>query len=273
MKLIDTHCHPQMAAYDGDRAAMIQRTLDNDIGLIAMGTNLLDSVAGVRLAEQYPDKRVYAAIGVHPTDEDLENLSLKHLESLIKGGPSGAGSGYAGKVVGIGETGLDYFKLKDADEQDLQADVFEQHIILSQSSNLPLIVHCRDKGGIYEAYDHVYKLLVRHQAKNFVMHCYSGDWEWAEKFLDLGGMLSFTGIITFPNSAIMQDVVKRTPLDRIMVETDAPFLAPQAHRGERNEPIYVKDVAEKAAAIKGVSVEEIMNITTANACQFFKLPE
>lgn len=263
MKLIDTHCHPQMADYADDRNEVIQRSLDADIGLITVGTTLVDSVEGVQLAEQYPDQPVYAAVGVHPTDEDLTGVGPKEIEALLG----------SKKIVAIGETGLDFFRLEpdDVDNRQLQADVFEQHILLAQEHSLPLIIHCRDRQDVYEAYDGVLALLIRHQMKNFVMHCFSGDWHHAEKFLELGGHLSFTGIVTFPKSDIMQEVVKKTPLDRMMIETDAPFLSPEPHRGMRNEPAYVEQVTKKIAELRGISDDAIAAATTANAKAFFRL--
>ncbi|MEK7537579.1 MAG: TatD family hydrolase [Patescibacteria group bacterium] len=261
MKLIDTHCHPQMADYDNDRAEVIQRSLGSDIGLIAIGTTLADSLAGIRLAEEYADDPVYAAVGIHPTDDDIDDARVSDLEALLT----------QPKVVAIGETGLDYFHRKSGDDQQLQADLFEQQILLAQRANLPLIVHCRDRNGMFGAYDNVLTLLRRHQVSRFVMHCYSGDWAHADKFLELGGYLSFTGIITFPKSDMMQDVIKKTPLDRLMVETDAPFLAPVPHRGERNEPAYVESVAKSIADRRGVAIADIADATTENAISFFEL--
>lgn len=261
LRLIDTHCHPQMEAYDGDRAEVIQRSLDSNIGLIAVGTTLADSLAGIRLAEEYADDPVYAAVGIHPTDDDIDNVRVSDLSALLT----------QPKVVAIGETGLDYFHLKSGDDRQLQADLFEQHILLAQRADLPLIVHCRDRNGVYEAYDNVLTILRRHQETRFVMHCFSGDWAHADKFLELGGYLSFTGIITFPKSDIMQEIVKKTPLDRLMAETDAPFLAPVPHRGERNEPAYVELVAKSIADQRGVATADVTDATTENAINFFDL--
>lgn len=263
LRLIDTHCHPQLSDYDGDRDNVIQRSLDSGIGLIVVGTTLTDSLAGIRLAEDYPDQPVYAAVGVHPTDQEGGDVRISDL-TVLADHP---------KVVAIGETGLDYFHRKPEDDPQDQIDLFEQQIILAKQSALPLIIHCRDHHGQFSAYDDVLTLLGRHQVKKFVMHCYSGDWTYAQKFLELGGMLSFTGIITFPNSQVMQEVLKNTPLDRMMLETDAPFLAPVPHRGKRNEPTYVLQVAEKAAELRGLTVADLVRQTTANAKQFFRLPE
>lgn len=261
MKLIDTHCHPQMGDYDGERSAMIKRSLDAEIGIIAIGTTMADSLAGIRLAEEYPDKAIYAAVGIHPTDDDIGDVRITDL-ALLADHP---------KVVAIGETGLDYFHLKPEDNPQEQIDLFEQQIILAQQAALPLIIHCRDHNDVYTAYDDVLMLLARHQVKKFVMHCFSGTWEYAEKFLALGGMLSFTGIITFPKSETMQEVVRKIPLERMMIETDAPFLAPIPYRGKRNEPSYVVEVAKKIAELRDMTVEEIAEATTANAEEFFGL--
>lgn len=261
MRLIDTHCHPQLSEYDGDRAEVMERALAANIGIIAIGTTLADSLAGIRLAEEFSDAPVYASVGIHPTDEEASDVRITDLTLLAD----------HAKVVAIGETGLDYFHLKPDDNPQEQIDLFEQQIILAQQAALPLIVHCRDQVNVYTAYDDVLAALTRHQVSKFVMHCFSGSWEYAEKFLALGGMLSFTGIVTFPKSDMMQEVVQRVPLDRMMIETDAPFLAPVPNRGKRNEPLFVQQVAEKIAEIRHVPVEDIAQATTANALRFFQL--
>ncbi len=260
-KIIDTHCHPQLGAYTDDREAVINRALEQGIGMIAVGTTVADSMTGVDLANTYPDQPIWAAVGVHPTDEDIANVDVTKIVGLID----------KPKVVAIGETGLDYFHVDDSNEQQLQADVFEQHILLAKQNSLPLIVHCRDVPGKFGAYDTVLSLLNKHQVNRFVMHCYSGDWDHAEKFLELGGMLSFTGILTFPKSQIMQDVAKRVPSDRMMVETDAPFLAPVPFRGKRCEPRHVALVADEISKLRGLSSDEAAQITTNNAVRFFQL--
>ncbi len=261
LNLIDTHCHPQLGAYNDNREAVIQRSLDQGIGMIIVGTTIADSQAAVLLAERYPDQPVWAAIGVHPTDEMIAGVNPNDLAKLVPNK----------KVVAIGETGLDYFHVDDPEEQAVQADVFELHILMAGEMNVPMIIHCRDVKDKYLAYDHILVLLKKHRVTKFVMHCYSGDWAHAEQFLDLGGYLSFTGILTFPKSDTMQEVAKKTPLDRIMIETDAPFLAPEPYRGKRNEPAYVQYVADKVAAVRNVAVDEIASVTTANAQTFFRL--
>lgn len=263
MRLIDTHCHPQMADYDTDREAMIRRALDAGIGLIAIGTTLDDSLAGVRLAEQYPEEPVYAAIGVHPTDGDVGDTNPSSLRAMLG----------SKKIVAIGETGLDYFRLADDDgeSRDMQSDAFEAQILLAKEAALPLVVHCRDKNGSTEAYDNCATLLRRHNVQKFVMHCFGATLAEAKMFLDLGGMISLTGVITFPKSDNLREVACQTPPDRLMVETDAPFLAPAPHRGKRNEPAWVQLVAEEIAKIRGVAFDELAHATTENAKKSFGL--
>lgn len=263
MRLIDTHCHPQLAQYSADRTEVVQRCLDRSIGLVAVGTTVADSLEAVRLAERYSGQPVWAAVGIHPTDEDIENVHPAQLEALAK----------ESAVVAIGECGLDYYRLDpdDVDTRRLQADVFEQHLLLAAQLRRPLIVHTRDRDGVFNAYDDTLQILRRHRFSQFVMHCYSGDWNRAEAFLELGGRLSFTGILTFPKSELMQTVAQRTPLARMMVETDAPFLAPVPHRGERNEPAYVEQIVEKIADLRNQTVDAVAAGTTATARDFFKI--
>ncbi len=231
--------------------------------MIVVGTTLVDSLAAVRLAQEYPNDPVYASIGVHPTDDDIEGVHPAQLHALT--GDT--------KVVAIGECGLDYFRLDpdDAETRQLQQDVFDQHIVLVAQQNKPLIVHCRDRDGVDDAYRDILVALTRQQHGKFVMHCYSGTWEMAEKFLELGGYLSFTGIVTFPKSEEMQKVAMNTPLDKILVETDAPFLAPVPHRGKRNEPAYVEDVAKKIAELRNVPFADFSLATVENSKQVFGL--
>ncbi|MBI2984774.1 MAG: TatD family hydrolase [Candidatus Kerfeldbacteria bacterium] len=252
-----------MAQYDADRDAVICRALDQGIGLICVGTTLEDSRAGIRLAEQYPTQPVWAAVGVHPTDGDLDQVNPAELAAMLD----------HQKVVAIGESGLDFFRLApdDVEARQLQADVLEQHLLLASQRQRPFIVHVRDRHGVFDAYDEVLTLLARHQFSRFVMHCYSGDWARAERFLELGGYLSFTGIVTFPKSEMMQEVARRAPIERIMIETDAPFLAPVPHRGQRNEPAHAPLVAEAIARLRAIPYQQVAEATTRAAEQFFGL--
>lgn len=263
MKLIDVHAHVQASEFDADREEVIQRSLDAGIGMIVVGTTITDSLAAIRLAQHHATDPVYAAVGVHPTDEDIEGIHPAQLHALV--GDK--------KVVAIGECGLDYYRLDpdDTETRQLQQDVFDQHILLAAQSHLPLIIHCRDRDNVYDAYEDVLVALARQQFTNFVMHCYSGTWEIAERFLERGGYLSFTGIVTFPKSETMQEVATKTPADKIMIETDAPFLAPVPHRGQRNEPAYVADTAAAIAKLRGTSIDDFSAQVVKNAQRFFEL--
>lgn len=263
LRLVDVHTHLQMGEYDADRKDVIARSLKEEIGMIVVGTTLVDSLAAIRLAQEYPDEPVYVAVGVHPTDDDIEGVHPAQLHALT-GDP---------KVIAIGECGLDYFRLdpEDLATRQLQQDVFDQHILLAGQQNLPLIIHCRDRDGVDDAYRDVLVALTRQQHGQFVMHCYSGTWAMAQRFLDLGGYLSFTGIITFPKSDEMQKVAMNAPLEKILVETDAPFLSPVPHRGKRNEPAYVEDVAKKIAELRGVPFATVAEATLENSKRVFGL--
>lgn len=263
LKLIDSHTHPQLDDFSDDRDQVIQRSLNEGIGMVVVGTTLKDSVEAVRLAEQYTDQPIWAAVGVHPTDGDVGEVHPAQLASLLS----------HPKVVAIGETGLDFFRIDpdDTETRQLQADAFEQHLLLAAQEDKPLMIHTRDRDGVYEAYEQMLTLLTRHQYQRFVMHCYSGTWELAERFIALGGYISFTGILTFPKSEMMQEVARRAPLDKIMIETDAPFLAPVPYRGKRNEPAYVQFVAEQLATLRGIAVEEASSATLVNTQRFLNI--
>jgi TatD DNase family protein len=173
------------------------------------------------------------------------------------------------KVVAIGEIGLDYHYLPQERSEELktkQKEVFLKQVDLAQELNLPIIIHCRDAyGDLLEVIQKLPKIPCG------VLHCFADNYETAKRFLDLGFMISFTGIITYPKASIVREVAKKIPLERIMIETDCPYLAPQAVRGKRNEPIYVKYVAEEIARLKGLDFDEVAKTTTENAIKFFKL--
>lgn len=178
--------------------------------------------------------------------------------------------------MGIGETGLDYFHQPPGVDSHIfknkQKKVFLEQLALAKKLDLPVVLHCRGaKNDPAGAYQEMLDILQDFGYKKCVIHCFGAPWEIAEQFLGFGCMISFTGIITFPNAKILIPVVKNTPLDRIMVETDAPYLAPQAKRGQRNLSQYVKYIAEKIAEIKGISYDEVAEKTTENAIEFFNL--
>jgi TatD DNase family protein len=253
--LIDSHAHIQGKEYAGEAAAVIERARSAGVEkIIAVGGagDMSSSTEAVALAEAYPN--VFATVGMHPHDaKDVGADDLAILKKLAA----------RPKVVAVGETGLDYYYNHSA--HDVQRRVFAQFIHMALETDLPLVVHERD--GAREAAE----LLSNEGAGRLrgVIHCFTGTYEAARAYLDLGFYLSFTGIITFKNAEPLRDVVRKVPLDRMLVETDSPYLTPVPHRGRRNEPAYVRFVAETIASLKGIPVEEIARITSANVEALF----
>lgn len=282
--LIDTHSHLNFKAYEKDRDEVIKRSLSNDTWMINIGSQPETSREAVELANQY-EAGVYAVVGLHPihtwcshVDEEETSFVSKDLEFDYEFYKKLASDK---KVVGIGECGLDYFRLEASEATDAskapegmtveeikkkQREVFRQQLKLAAELNKPAIIHCR------EAHKDVLKILsqrstVKGQLSKAVMHCYSGDLEVTKKYVDMGLLISFTGLITFARE--WDEVIKWLPLEKIMVETDCPYMTPEPLRGKRNEPMNVKYVAEKIAEIKGVSFEEVAEVTTRTAREFF----
>ncbi len=248
--LVDSHCHLDFADFAAERDAVIARARAAGIGtLLTIGTRL-DQFAGVRaIAEQYDD--VWCSVGAHPHEAaDHEAATAAELAALAA----------HPLVVGIGETGLDYHY--DHSPRDVQQRVFRTHIAAARASGLPLIIHAR------EADDDVARLLREEGAAAGVLHCFSSGRRLAEAALDLGFYISISGIVTFRNADELRAIVRDVPLDRLLVETDAPYLAPVPYRGKRNEPAYVAATAAAVAALKGLDPAELAAATTAN---FFRL--
>jgi len=277
--LIDTHCHLNFQAYKDDLDDVIKRTLAAGLRVINVGTQRDTSRRAVDLAQKYPGK-LFASVAIHPIHLHAQHVdeeeSSFHTREEVFDAAYYAGLAKHPGVVAIGECGLDYFRIPDGVNEKAftqkQKDVFLQHINLAQKLGKPLILHVRaSKAEPQRAYVETLEVLQHAGYNRGVVHCYTGDLETAKQFLDAGFILSFTGIITFPNAKELLEVVKFTPLDRLMVETDAPYLAPQPFRGKRNEPLYVQFVAQKIAEAKGVAVEEVERQTTATAQDFFAL--
>jgi TatD DNase family protein len=259
--MIDSHCHPQFPQYDNDRAEVIRRTLATDVKMICVGTDLETSKQAVELAQKYDG--IWATVGLHPND--TENFQFSRLparqaifnfQKLID----------EPKVVAIGEVGLDYYRAVNPPEK--QKEVFKQFIELAGLKSLPLVIHSRD------AHEDLVSILKPHFANrkspiSGVIHSFTGSWSEAQQFIDLGFYIGLNGIITF--SEEYGGMVSRIPLENLLIETDAPYLAPVPHRGKRNEPMYIKYVAEKIAEIKKIGVDKIINITTKNCQKLFKL--
>jgi TatD DNase family protein len=259
--LIDSHTHAQFADFKDEVDKVIKRALSQNIWLINVGTNKKTSQEAVDLAQKY-SLGVFAAVGMHPSDakEELKmNSEEKDLEFLFE-------LTKKDKVVGIGECGLDYFKTQDKKIKDDQKNLFLRHINLSQKSEKPLIIHCRDAHQDMQEILHANKN--RLLSNPGVMHFFTGSKEDARVYLDLGFYISFSGVITFARD--YDKVIKFVPQDRILIETDAPYVAPAPFRGKRNEPSYVKYVADKLAEILEEDKEKIYNQTFENAKNLFK---
>lgn len=260
--LIDTHAHLDFKEFDQDRDQVIQRAFKEGIRkIVNVGCNLERSKNSIKLAQNY--RQIYASVGVHPYDVGKYSRQIlrTELEKLAK----------QDKVVAIGECGLDYFRLEKKEERKKQKEFFKLQLDLARKLDLPIIIHCRDA---FEDLLEILQFFISHKsfAIRGVTHCFSGTLSCARKFLDLGFFISFTGSITYarPRGEILK-VLRQVPLKRIMIETDCPYLAPVPHRGERNEPTYVKFVAEKIAEVKNIPFSEVANTTTRNAQYFFRI--
>jgi TatD DNase family protein len=257
--LIDTHTHLDDARYDSDREAMIARAREAGVAaFVTIGCDLTTSQAAIALADRYP--YVYASIGVHPHEaKHISDGWYDEFRRLAK----------HRKVVAYGEIGLDYHYNHSAPKE--QRDRFRQQVALARELQLPVIIHTR------EAQQDTIAILREEKASDVggVFHCFSGDAWLAKDALDLGFYLSFSGILTFQNATMLRDIAKTVPLDRLLIETDCPYLSPVPHRGKRNEPAYVSLVAEQLAHIlqrhPTISVDTIGRITTENAKRLFKI--
>ena len=251
--LIDSHVHLEMPQFDEDRKEVINRFLVNGVGLIInIGSSLENSKKAVELARKH--KFIYATVGIHP--HDIKNANAQtyaEIETLLKNE----------KVVAVGETGLDYYK--NYSPHNVQVEGFKRHIQIAKKHNKPIIVHCR------EAEDEVLSILKNDSAKEIggIIHCFSGSMQFADECLNLGFYISFSGNITYPKAKNLREVVKIVPSDRLLIETDAPFLSPQSKRGKRNEPSFVQYVAEKVAELKILSREDVERNISRNIHRLF----
>ncbi len=280
--LIDTHCHVHFKAFEADADEVIVRTKEKQVIMNAVGTQRDTSRRAVEFVERYDG--IYASVGLHPVhlfsqhiDEEEssfntreENFDYDFYHSLA----------VHPKTIAIGECGLDLYRLPENIDRDTvlakQTSVFRDHWRLAQAVDLPLAIHVRD--AYPEMIDLLKDLLVEYQQTTVraVVHCYIGNWTYAQEFLKLGMYLGFTGIITFPPKksapeaqAALIEVVRNCPLDRMVLETDSPYLAPGKYRGKRSEPWMVEEVARKIAELKGISYQEVVTATTANARRLF----
>lgn len=254
--MLDSHCHIDDDKLFEERADVIRNAKEAGVTLImTLGTDLESSKACVDIANEF--EGVYAAVGFHP--QNLENVSDKALEEIKELAKDK-------KVIAIGEVGLDYHWFKDPEEREKQKRWFNKQIELANELNLPLSIHARD------AEEDTYKLLEKNFPKaGCVLHCFSGSSEMLERYLKLGVYVGFDGPITYKNSIVPKENVRRCPLDRILTETDSPYLTPVPHRGERNEPKHIPLILKEMAQIKGVPVEEMERIVLENFARLFRV--
>ncbi len=263
LSIVDTHAHLDMNAFDRDLTDVIARALDAGVStIITVGTNLESSKKAVKLAERYPG--ILATAGFHPHDVATVNkANITNLAEIAK----------HPKVVAIGEVGLDFYR--NYSPQEKQLEVMEWQLDIAVELNLPIIVHCRqaEKDMLNLLRDWVSRHKICHGQRQGVIHCFSGDSDAARQYLDLGFYLSLGAYIGYPASGNAYSVIRNIPEDRLLVETDCPFLPPQSHRGRRNEPAYLPLTVEALAQIREESSETVARITTENAHRLFRLGE
>jgi TatD DNase family protein len=257
VNLVDSHCHLDNPQFDPDREAVIDRALAAGVErmvVIGTGEGPPDLEAGIRLADRH--EPIYATVGIHPHDASKASPdTYKHLKDLLQ----------HPKVIALGEIGLDYHY--DHSPREVQRAVFLEQMLLAGEARKPIVIHTR------EAWEDTIALLEvywRPHGLGGIMHCFSGNADQAALCVDLGFHLSFGGIVTFPKAVDVQEAARYVPPDRLLIETDAPYLAPVPHRGKRNEPAFVVQTARKLADLRGVSTEEIARLTSANFRELFQ---
>lgn len=252
MKLVDAHCHLNDDMYNEDLDYIIDDILNEMEFIVCSGWDYESSIKAVKLSEKY--ENVYASIGYHPTDiSKINDKNFAHIEELAKNHK---------KVVGIGEIGLDYHWMKDPKEVQKQA--FIKQIEMIRRVNIPIVIHTRD------ALEDTINILREYKDVSGILHCFPGSYESVFPILDRY-YVSVGGTLTFKNNVKTKELVSKVPLDRIVIETDSPYLTPTPFRGKRNNPIFTKYVADEIARIKGISVEEVINQTTLNAINAYRL--
>jgi len=282
--LIDTHAHVNFNAFKDDADETIRRSLDNETWMVLVGSEFKTSNRALNLANKY-QRGVYAAIGLHPIHLQEGPVDSQEEDNSYSFTPRFEEFDYGSyeklakfeKVVAIGEIGLDYYHLdptKDiAAAKKKQQEVFAHQLLLARSLNLPVILHCRqahdDLLEILQEFKKDYGHLIPTDCPWGVVHCFSGDEDLAWKYFKLGLLISFTGLVTF--SKQWDDLIRKTPLEKIMIETDTPYMTPEPYRGQRNEPVLVQYVAKRIAEIKNMKLEKVAEITTATARAFFRI--
>jgi TatD DNase family protein len=273
MQLTDTHCHLYWDKFNSDREAVIQRAIETGLTRILVpGTTLETSHEAIQLAET--NEQIYAAIGFHPTD--LESWNTDSIENLRNLAIS------ADKIVAIGEIGLDHYWVKEEAKRSLQREVLKAQLALAEQVNKPVILHMREENDAWfgSASEQLLEILSEWQvglkSKNHplterpgVLHSFNGTFETAQKAIALNFFIGVTGPVTYKNAEEKRRIISQLPMTRLLIETDSPFLAPVPHRGNRNEPAFVREIADKIAVIQSQSLEEVAAATTNNAARLF----
>jgi TatD DNase family protein len=266
MMFVDSHCHLDGPRFDADREEVIARAREAGItNILAVGTGdgpgTLD--CAVKIAEQHDF--IYATIGIHPHEAQLATEGdFDQLEQLARNS----------KVIAWGEIGLDYYY--DHSPRDVQQDVFIRQMELARVAKLPIVIHCRPSDNSDNAWEDCLGLIDQHwrpSGLGGILHCFTGAWEHAKRALDMGFMISFAGNVTFPKAQQIRNSALQVPPDRMLIETDSPFLAPVPYRGKRNEPAFVKEVARQIGELRGLPAEDVGNLTSQNFYRFFSLPK
>lgn len=281
---IDTHAHVNFNAFKDDAEEVIRRSLDNDTWMILVGSEYKTSNRALHFANKY-QRGVYAAIGLHPIHLEEGAVDSQEEDNSYSFVPRKEDFDYGSyeklakfeKVVAIGEIGLDYYHIdptKDiAAVKKKQHEVFAQQLLLARSLDLPVIIHCRqahdDLLAILEEFKKEYGHIIPTDRPWGVVHCFSGDEDLAWKYFRLGLLISFTGLITF--SKQWDELIRKIPLDKVMIETDTPYMTPEPYRGQRNEPVLVQYVAKRIAEIKNMKIEKVAEVTFENARQLFRI--
>ncbi len=256
MKFVDSHCHldrVDLTHYEGSFHNFVTATQASGVGqMLCVCIDLESYPAMLELVREYDN--IFVSVGVHPSDRDRKEPTAAELVEMAS----------IQKNVAIGETGLDYFRSEKGDTE-WQQRRFRTHIQAAREAHKPLIIHTR------QAREDTITLMQQEQARDAggVMHCFTESWEMAQQALDMGFYISFSGIVTFNNAVDLRDVAKKVPLDRMLIETDSPYLAPAPYRGKPNQPKYIYRVAETIAELRGIEVEELAQITGSNFCTLF----
>ena len=263
---VDSHAHLDGKQFDSDREQVIARAGEAGVrAIVAIGNGdgppNLD--AGIQLADKHPF--MYATVGIHPHEARLaSDHAYAEMERLAR----------HPKVIAWGEIGLDYFY--DHSPRDIQKQVFVRQMELAGAAKLPIVIHCRPSDNSDNAWDDCLSLIQSEWATKGIggiLHCFTGKWEQARRALDMGFMISFAGNVTFPKAQQIRDAALQVPLDRMLIETDCPYLAPLPYRGKRNEPAYVKETARHLGELRGLPMEAMGEQTARNFYNFFKLSE